>query len=301
MDDDSVGKKTPEYLVPPVIAKALISIQSELKALTKSAANDAYGSNYVPLDVVTEKAHELLSARKIAVMQPMITDEHGHAALETILVHESGKSFIRTTKLAIREIDPQKHGSAVTYTRRYALMAMIGITAKEEDDDGNKAAGAIAPVTEEQKGQIETLLKHLKWPRKNIAAEVFKLKSRDSAALAIINFEKIVAEKMRDVESVKNATAIEVTEDPDTLPIDDSTPVGTLGARLKALKLASPSYENKVVKSATGKPFMANVKTPEDFKKLDEYLAALEKGTYHLPAEFYAPSDEEIIVDEPVA
>ena len=38
------------------------------------------------------------------------------------------------------KIDPQAVGSAITYARRYALSAMIGIVS-EEDDDGESAMG----------------------------------------------------------------------------------------------------------------------------------------------------------------
>jgi hypothetical protein len=302
MDNDPVEKQAPA--IPATIAKALIKIQKKLDPLKRTATNDEYKSGYVPLEEVTVMAHRLLSAEGVGVTQSPVTDSEGHSALETTLFTGSGLAYTRTTKLALSKADPQGHASAITYMRRYALMAIIGLTSEGEDDDGNKAAGVVLKPTDEQIDRIKSLLTNLRYPKEQIAADIYKIKTRDHAALAIVNYEKIVAMRVREIESKTEATAIEVhgTEDPAAKRVeDDSSPVGTLSARIKALRLASPSYENKVVKSATGKPFMANVKTPEDFKKLDEYLAALEKGTYHLPAEFYAPRDEEIIVDEPVA
>jgi len=300
MDADSVAKAKPEHLVPPIIAKALIEIQRELEPIVRTAENDAYANSYAPLDVVTPAAHRLLAERKIALMQPMVTDESGHAALETILIHESGRSFSRTTKLAMSKVDPQSHGSAVTYTRRYALMAMIGLTSKDEDDDGNKASGAFAPVTKDQIDQIETLLKHMKWPKKSIAAEVFKLKSRDSAALAIMNFEKIVSEMVRDKESKANATQIEVgsADDPVEDVVDESSPHATLQARITKLGLVSKAMENKLVFQLTGRPFLHKVKDEDDLKVLSNALTLLESGVRNLGAEFYPPSSEPRIVEE---
>lgn len=303
-EEENKPQKSNDYLVPPIIAKALIQIQRELKPLLKSAENDAYSSSYVPLDEVMAKALQLLSDRKIALLQPMVTDSNGHAALETILVHDSGKSFSRTTKLAMNKVDPQSHGSAVTYTRRYALMTIIGLTAKNDDDDGNKASGVFAPITEEQIHEIKMLLGLMKWTRNDIAKAVFALKTRDAAALAIMKYQTLVSERVRDEESKQNATAIEVgTDASGTEPAGDSDPTSPEGfkSRLKALKLASPSYENKVILSATKKPFLSKVVSEADVKALDEMLKALEEGRYRLEADFYAPTNEPITVNENVA
>jgi hypothetical protein len=43
--------------------------------------------------------------------------------------------------LLLAKSDPQGQGSAITYARRYALMAVLGLVA-DEDDDGNKASAA---------------------------------------------------------------------------------------------------------------------------------------------------------------
>lgn len=299
--DEGVKVSTqPAYLVPPVIAKALISIQAELEPLIKTAENSAYSSTYVPLDQVMQKALKLLSSKKIAVVQPMVTDDKGHAALETILVHESGKSFSRTTKLAMREVDPQKHGSAVTYTRRYALMTMIGLTAKDDDDDGNGASGALVPVTEDQIAEIKMLLSHLKWPRKSIAAAVFSLKTRDAAALAILNYQKMISEKVRDEESKANATEIEVATDEGTVE-SDASPQEALQARINKLGLRDKAAENKFVFSITGRPFLSKVTTSEQLQELERAITLLETGKHTLPADFYAPTTEPRTVQEPVA
>jgi hypothetical protein len=53
-------------------------------------------------------------------------------------MHESGET-IRGGKLHVpaSKQDPQGYGSALTYARRYSVMAACGIAA--EDDDGNAA------------------------------------------------------------------------------------------------------------------------------------------------------------------
>lgn len=42
--------------------------------------------------------------------------------------------------------DPQAHGSATSYAKRYAYMAVLGLVA-DEDDDGNKASAKSPPTT----------------------------------------------------------------------------------------------------------------------------------------------------------
>jgi len=58
--------------------------------------------------------------------------------VETLFIHESGEQ-ISAGKLHVpaAKQDPQGYGSALTYARRYALMAACGIA--PEDDDGNAA------------------------------------------------------------------------------------------------------------------------------------------------------------------
>lgn len=281
--------------------------------MIKTAENDAFGSSYVPLEDVTERAHELLSAHDIGVMQPTTTDSFGHAALETILFTESGESFARSTKLALSKVGPQEHGSAITYTRRYALMATLGLTGKGEDDDGNKAAGVFAPVTEDQLDRIKSILKHLKWPKNTIAAELFKIKTRDHAYLAIKNYEQIVAQKVRDDESKENAAEVEFgkkipikgTADKSVEPIpdepEDPLSPSVLTKRIRKLGLRDKAAENKLIHRATGKPLMATLKKKEDFAALDQYIKVIESGVQNLPAEFYPPAKEPRIVNEDVA
>lgn len=61
--------------------------------------------------------------------------------VETVFLHESGETF-RSGKLHVpaSKQDPQGYGSALTYARRYSLMAACGMA--PEDDDGNQSLPA---------------------------------------------------------------------------------------------------------------------------------------------------------------
>jgi hypothetical protein len=64
-------------------------------------------------------------------------DETG-VTVETCFVHISGESFTGgTLHVPASKQDPQGYGSALSYARRYSLMAACGIA--PEDDDGNAA------------------------------------------------------------------------------------------------------------------------------------------------------------------
>lgn len=81
-----------------------------------------------------------LNAAGIALIQPTGEDESGRF-VETILIHgESGEQLSCRVPLIVQKNDMQGFGSAVTYARRYGLMAMAGIA--PEDDDGNAASKA---------------------------------------------------------------------------------------------------------------------------------------------------------------
>jgi hypothetical protein len=61
----------------------------------------------------------------------------GHAIIETILAHSSGEWVSSTLAVPLTKSDAQGLGSAITYGRRYALAAIVGVC--PADDDGEAA------------------------------------------------------------------------------------------------------------------------------------------------------------------
>jgi len=122
------------------LAKALVATQATLTAAKKRSDNPFFHSSYADLATIWEVCRKPLSSNGLAVIQTtdIVNDQ---IILETTLLHISGQWI--SGKLAIKPVkpDPQGIGSAITYARRYALAAMIGITAEDEDDDAEKAMG----------------------------------------------------------------------------------------------------------------------------------------------------------------
>jgi hypothetical protein len=127
------------------IATALASAQINMGKALKQANNPHFRSKYADLGSVLDACLPALNERGIAVIQPPGEDEHGRF-VETVLIHgESGEQLSCRVPLIIGKNEMQGYGGAVTYARRYGLMAMAGIA--PEDDDG-KAAAKAAPKVE---------------------------------------------------------------------------------------------------------------------------------------------------------
>jgi hypothetical protein len=120
------------------IAAAFVKAQKGFAPALKTNTNPHFRSKYVALDGCIEAVIDALNANGIALMQPTHQDETG-VTVETLFIHESGET-LSGGKLHVpaAKQDAQGYGSALTYARRYSLMAACGIA--PEDDDGNAAS-----------------------------------------------------------------------------------------------------------------------------------------------------------------
>jgi hypothetical protein len=119
---------------------ALVKCQSQIKTALKDSKNPHFKSTYADLTSVMLACKDALAANDLAVLQLSRIHESGAPVLVTRIIHTSGEHIEGEFPLVCKDPnDPQKLGSAVTYARRYALSAALGITA--DDDDGQAAAG----------------------------------------------------------------------------------------------------------------------------------------------------------------
>ena len=122
------------------LAAALVAAQAEFSAVPKTAENPFFHSKYADLASVVKAAQPILAKHGLAVSQhPTVVD--GEPSLTTYLLHSSGQSLQSTMRLCAAKSDPQGQGAAITYARRFAYQAVLGLVA-DDDDDGNKATQA---------------------------------------------------------------------------------------------------------------------------------------------------------------
>ena len=127
------------------LAGALVKAQGEMGNASKGAANPFFKSKYADLESVWDACRDLLANNGLAVAQfPGTYSELDNSmSLTTILTHESGEYICHEMSVPVTKTDPQGAGSALTYMRRYALAAVVGVV--QADDDGN-AASSPKPV-----------------------------------------------------------------------------------------------------------------------------------------------------------
>ena len=135
---------------------ALSIVQGKMSHAIKDSANPFFKSKYADLESVWDVCRSLLSENGLAVMQfpgdinfVQLEKDNGDVniatkmSLTTIISHKSGEFISQEMSVPVTKPDAQGAGSALTYMRRYALAAVVGVV--QADDDGN-AASSPKPV-----------------------------------------------------------------------------------------------------------------------------------------------------------
>lgn len=132
------------------IAAAFVKAQKGFAPALKTSTNPHFKSKYADLSACVEAVIDSLNDNGISLVQ-MTHDTESGVKVETVLIHESGEIITSgILHVPASKQDPQGYGSALTYARRYSLMAACGIA--PEDDDGNYASKPKEkPVNREEK------------------------------------------------------------------------------------------------------------------------------------------------------
>lgn len=124
------------------LSAALVKVQAGLSHAKKKENNPFYKKKYAGLPDVIDASRKLLTDNGLAVTQVTNYDfVDMRPVLITQLTHSSGQWIRGYYPIVSVKQDPQSIGSAMTYARRYTYMAIIGLAAEDEDDDGNEASG----------------------------------------------------------------------------------------------------------------------------------------------------------------
>lgn len=124
------------------VAQALSKLQGEVTDAHKG--RQGYGYRYADLSGVLDIARPLCLKYELSVTQLCCSDESGNVGVETILMHSSGE-YIGSKMMMPLTAGGQKNGaqsagSVITYARRYALAAILGITQTDDDASAKEPA-----------------------------------------------------------------------------------------------------------------------------------------------------------------
>jgi hypothetical protein len=121
------------------LAGALAKAQLQIEPASKNATNPHFRSHYADLASIWDACRGPLNTNGLSIVQFPCDGDVGRTGLCTMLLHSSGEYISEVVTTRSQKDDPQGLGSALTYLRRYALAAVVGVTATE-DDDGNAAS-----------------------------------------------------------------------------------------------------------------------------------------------------------------
>jgi hypothetical protein len=125
------------------LGAAMLAVQEELEPVVKNAKNDFKSSTYATLPKVQEACLPVLRKHRLWLSQFTCASEPGSIYLVTRIVHLESEEYQESHLIMpAPKNDPQGYGSALTYSRRYAMQVAVGIVC-EDDDDGNKAGQAL--------------------------------------------------------------------------------------------------------------------------------------------------------------
>jgi hypothetical protein len=125
-------------------AEAFVKAQGEFDPIVKDTSvtipttGASYSYKYAALPDIIESVQKVLHDNGLTLVQS-VGGDIDRIAVETRIYHSSGHvEFFGPLVLKVAG-DAKAAGSAITYARRYALCAALGI-APDEDDDGARAS-----------------------------------------------------------------------------------------------------------------------------------------------------------------
>lgn len=128
---------------------ALYAAQLELPAWITTDKKGAHSVKYASLKTILETVRPILLKHHIRIRQgaerSFMLDEGGGSKGRLVPVYTdfihmiTGEQERTTIEMAVTRLDPQAMGSAITYGKRYSIIAGLGLSTDEADDDGVRA------------------------------------------------------------------------------------------------------------------------------------------------------------------
>jgi hypothetical protein len=140
------------------LAAALSKAQADITGALKDSSNPFFKSKYADLASCWDACRKQLAANGLSVIQTTRMAEQG-LMLVTTLAHSSGEWIAGEMPVLTKDASPQGQGSGITYARRYALAAIVGLAQIDDDAEaaqGRRAAAQPDPAVLKQIAQTDS-------------------------------------------------------------------------------------------------------------------------------------------------
>jgi hypothetical protein len=132
------------------LAAALVAASAELSGVSKgreasipTKSGGSYAYRYAALEDVLDTVRPVLAKHGLTITQTASNQNSDFLTISTSILHYSGQYIVFEPLALPNGRTAQEIGSAITYGRRYHLLACLGLAASD-DDDGAAAAPRIA-------------------------------------------------------------------------------------------------------------------------------------------------------------
>jgi hypothetical protein len=133
---------------PATLEAAFVAAQAEFPAVKRDSENPHFKRKYTSLDELVAATRPVLNRYGLGIRQEVVGHpDTGMPVLRTTLLHVGGAEWASELPMLGGATSWQAFGAALTYARRYAWAAMLGIAAEEDDD-----AAAAQPPPAQQRG-----------------------------------------------------------------------------------------------------------------------------------------------------
>ena len=129
------------------LAAALSKAQASITGALKDSSNPFFKSKYADLASCWDACRKQLADNGLCVIQTTNTTDAG-VVLVTTLAHSSGEWIRGVLPVVTKDSGPQAQGSGITYARRYALAAIVGLAQIDDDAEAAQARGKPEPATD---------------------------------------------------------------------------------------------------------------------------------------------------------
>ena len=142
------------------IYQKIANIQDKVQNITKDGKNPHFSNTYATYEQVMGVLHPLLRSEKLMICHAF--ENMNREGIVTVTTHVvdlvDDKKITSNLEMPMTKNDPQMAGSAITYAKRYSVLAMFGLGT--EDDDGEKAVSKpvlqpVAPPAPKQDDNFE--------------------------------------------------------------------------------------------------------------------------------------------------